>query len=111
MPSRQADDRLKYERYTLRRQDDDTVDVLGWGTYPGGSVLAGQPMKVFLENFDTVEEAQKFYPQATQWSNRFTDPQVNLSHLPGEDDPVAGGMYPDDWTDDNSPQLPGRYKP
>jgi len=28
-----------------------------------------------------------------------TLPQVNYSHLPGEDDPVPGGMYLDDIGD------------
>lgn len=85
-----------FERYTMRRDRFGGVDVLGWGTYPRSSVLAGQPMKVFLDTFDTVEQAQAAYPQATLFSSRWTDPQVSLSHLPGENDPVAGGMYPDD---------------
>lgn len=88
-----------FERYTLRRASDHSVDVLGWGTYGAYSVLAGQPRKVFLDSFDTEEEARKAYPKATEWSNRFLDSQVSLGHLPGEDDPVAGGMYPDDLTD------------
>jgi hypothetical protein len=97
----------KFDRYTLRRNPDQSVDVLGWGTYPENSVLAGQPMKVFLDSFDTPEEAQARFPQATQWSNKFTDPQVNLNHLPGENDPVPGGMYPDDWSDED--ESPGRH--
>jgi len=70
--------------------------VYGWSTYPKSSVLAGQPMKQFLDSFDTKEEAVKAFPGAVP-SNRFVEPQISLSHLPGEDDPVPGGMYPDDW--------------
>jgi hypothetical protein len=29
-------------------------------------------------------------------------PQVSLNHLPGEDDPVPGGMYPDDYDTQDS---------
>lgn len=93
-----------YERHTLRHaKGGDGVDVLGWGTYPQSSVLAGQPMKVWLDNFPTEEEARAAYPQAKEWSHPLLDPQVSLDHLPGPDDPVPGGMYPDDWTDDHPP--------
>lgn len=75
------------------------VDVLGWGTYPDSSVLAGQPMKVFLDNLPTEAEARAKYPQADGFSNAFTEPQVSLSHLPGEGDMVPGGALPDDIDD------------
>ena len=86
----------KFDYYTLRHSQYGGVDVLGWGTYPRGSVLAGQPMKVFLDAFPTEEAARAAYPQAERFSSAWTDPQVSLSHLPGPDDPVPGGMYPDD---------------
>ena len=54
-------------------------------------------MKVFLDNFESEEAARAAYPQADQYTNKYTEPQVSLSHLPGEDDPVPGGMYPDDY--------------
>jgi hypothetical protein len=72
------------------------IDVIGHGTYPRGSVLAGQTSTVFLDNFETEEQARAKFPQAEGFENRWTAPQVSLAHLPGEDDPVAGGMYPDD---------------
>lgn len=31
------------------------------------------------------------------FSSKWTEPQVSLSHLPSEDDFVPGGAYPDDW--------------
>lgn len=87
---------MKFDYYTLRHSRHG-VDVLGWGTYPESSVLAGQSMKVFLDTFDTEAEARAAYPQAGEFSSRWTEPQVSLAHLPGEDDPVPGGMYPDDY--------------
>lgn len=89
----------QFDYYTLRHSRYGGVDVLGWGTYPASSVLAGQPMKVFLNNFPDEEAARKAFPQAENFSNAFTEPRVSLAHLPGENDPVAGGMYPDDWDD------------
>lgn len=88
----------KFDRYTLRRGKWGGVDVMGWGTYPASSVLAGQAMKVFVDNFDTEQEALAQYPHA-QWSHALVEPQVNLSHLPGENDMVPGGALPDDIND------------
>ncbi len=107
-----SQDKEKFERYTFRCNPDQGVDVLGWGTYPKRSVLADQPMKVFLDSFNTPEEAQARFPQATQLSSRLTDPQVSLNHLPGPDDhgPIAGGMYPDDWAYEPK-DRPSAFKP
>ncbi|HEY0821964.1 MAG TPA: hypothetical protein VGD46_24520 [Rhizobacter sp.] len=60
-------------------------------------VLAGQPMKVFLDSYATRDAAMAAHPSAVPGS-KWTDPQVSLEHLPDENDPVPGGMYPDDWT-------------
>lgn len=87
---------MSYDYYTLRPGQWGGVDVVGWGTYPDSSVLAGQPMKVFINNFTSEAEAIAKYPSAS-WSSSWTEPSVSLNHLPGEDDPVPGGMYPDDW--------------
>ena len=86
----------EFQYLTLRIGRRGGVDVLGWGVYEDGSVLAGQAKKVFLDNFPTEEEARTAYPAATHFSHRLLEPRVSLSHLPGEDDPVPGGMYPDD---------------
>ena len=72
------------------------VDVVGFKEAPRNSVLSGQVLKHFIDSYETEEEALKAHPDAEGYSNQYTDPQVSLSHLPGEDDPVAGGMYPDD---------------
>ncbi len=81
--------------YTLRRNSDETVDVLEWSEYTSG-VLEGQPKKTYKGTFSTVEKAQEEYPGATQFSSKWTEPRVSLNHLPDENDPVPGGMYPDD---------------
>lgn len=90
----------KYERITLSNDRDGGVNVHGWGTYPRHSVLAGQPMKVILDGFPDEAAARKAYPQAQEgFSSKWTEPPVSLNHLPGEDDMVAGGAYPDDYDD------------
>lgn len=67
--------------------------VYEWGVYPQSSVLAGQTMKRFVEWFDQLRCAQDKYPDAPVG---YRDAHNTYSHLPGEDDPVPGGMYPDD---------------
>jgi hypothetical protein len=86
----------------LRHSKYGGVDVLGFGTYPRNSVLAGQTSKVFIDAFDDEAAALAAYPKAEGFSSAWTDPQVSLSHLPGENDPVAGGMYPDDIQGDQA---------
>ena len=72
------------------------VTVLGFGTYGRSSVLAGQPMKKAVGWFDSEEEAEAMYGPMNWW-NKYMSAEASVSHLPGEDDPVPGGMYPDDW--------------
>ncbi|ABO60630.1 hypothetical protein LA345_39090 (plasmid) [Burkholderia vietnamiensis] len=68
--------------------------VYGWGEYPESSVLAGQTMKQFIDSFDTEEQARALYPQAEAGTHG-RSAHNSVSHLPGEDDPVPGGMYHD----------------
>ena len=87
---------VKFDYYEKRQNEGQTdVDVIGWGTYGRSSVLAGQASKHFLDNFPTEAEAEAVYGPMN-WNSRWLEPQVSVSHLPGEDDPVPGGMYPDD---------------
>lgn len=72
------------------------VEVVGFFEQKGG-VLDGQTLKRFLGSYNSEEEARKAHPDITGWTNKFMGPQVSLNHLPCEDDPVSGGMYPDDW--------------
>lgn len=81
--------------YLTAEWRDGKVCVHGWSEYPESSVLAGQPMKRWLDDFGSMEEALAKFPQASP-SHPLLQPQVSLAHLPGEDDPVPGGMYPDD---------------
>ena len=51
---------------------------------------------MFLDAFETLEAAQAEFPTANL-SSRWMEPQLCLTHLPGEEDFVPGGAYPDDW--------------
>lgn len=42
----------------------DAYGVYEYSTYGRSSVLAGQTRRVFLDSFETLEEAQKAYPEA-----------------------------------------------
>lgn len=70
-------------------------NVYEWGTYPRSSVLAGQTMKHFRGQFETLEAAQAAYPGAT-YDGSVRSAHNHFDHLPGEDDLVPGGAYPDD---------------
>lgn len=89
-----GDQQRLFDYFTVRPDDRLNFIVHGFTTHPTG-VLAGQSCKVFLDSFDTREAALEIYPEANNGSN-WTDPQVSLDHLPDENDPVPGGMYPDD---------------
>jgi len=71
-----------YDYFTIEpsRYSDDEYIVYGWGIYPQSSVLAGQQRKVFLEEFETLEEAKEKYPRAEQTS--FINPVITTNHLP-----------------------------
>lgn len=87
-------DLSKFDDFTIEpARYGNGVSVYGFGVYPRSSVLAGQTSKNFLDGFDTEAEALAAYPQARVG---FRDACNTFSHLPGEDDPVPGGMYPDD---------------
>lgn len=72
------------------------VSVYGFGVYPPRSSLEGQTMKRYLGGYATEAEARAVYPEA-EAEIQFRDPCNYFNHLPGEDDPVPGGMYPDDY--------------
>lgn len=89
--------KVRFDYYEKRQNPGQAdVDVIGWGTYGRSSVLSGQASKHFLDNFDSEAEAEAVYGPMN-WNNKWLEPQVSLNHLPGEDDFVPGGAYPDDW--------------
>lgn len=89
---------MAQKRHTYQASQDGDYSVYEWGIYERGSVLAGQPKKCFVGAFETPGEVLAEYPDAVP-SHPMIEPQVCLDHLPDEDTPVAGGLYPDDWTD------------
>ena len=82
----------------LRADGYGAVDVVGFAVQQGG-VLDGQVIKHFIDSYPDEAAARAAHPDAEGWSSKYTDPVVSLNHLPGEDDPVSGGMYPDDLAD------------
>jgi hypothetical protein len=59
--------------------------VYEYSTYPSGSVLAGQQSRVFLDSFETLEEAKAKYPDAEPgYGCGYREPSLN--HLPEDED-------------------------
>jgi hypothetical protein len=54
--------------------------VKGHGTYARHSVLAGQTKIVFLDSFDSYDEAKAAYPQASD-SHALLEPVNTFDHL------------------------------
>lgn len=63
----------------------DRWTVYEHGEYERGSVLEGQSRRVWLDDFETLEEAQKAYPEAVVCACSTYQPPC-LNHLPGEDE-------------------------
>jgi hypothetical protein len=63
----------------------DRWTVYEHGEYERGSVLEGQNRRVWLDDFETLEEAQKAYPEAVVCACSTYQPPC-LNHLPGEDE-------------------------
>lgn len=74
------------------------VSVYRWGVYEPTSVLAGQTKKTFVASFHSEEYARLAYPTAQEGVYHRSAGNT-FAHLPGENDPVPGGMYPDDYDD------------
>lgn len=72
------------------------IDVVGFFEQKGG-VLDGQTLKRFIDNYPTEEAAKTAHPDVVGYTNKYTEPLVGVSHLPGENDPAPGGMYLDDY--------------
>ena len=93
----------EYE-YLTAQADDRGIRLYGWSEYPDYSVLAGQTCKRFLDHFPTESDMDAALIRegisADDWplhSSPLIERSISLAHLPGEEDPVPGGMYPDDY--------------
>ena len=64
----------------------DAMGVIQRG-YPRHSVLAGQDMICFVDNFETTEDLDKAYPGLSdEFRNKWTAPQNHFDHLPDHGD-------------------------
>ena len=63
----------------------DRWTVYEHGVYDRDSVLSGQSRRTWLDDFDSLEEAQKAYPEAVVCACS-TYSAACLDHLPGEDE-------------------------
>jgi hypothetical protein len=88
----------KYDYMHILADEDGSFTVKGYGTYGRSSVLAGQVKICFVDSFDTLEEAEAEYPEATM-SNQYMEPLNTFDHLPdGPDDGSLGwGSGPEDY--------------
>ena len=103
------DNEEHFEYKKLRRSTGgygEGIDVVGYKPAKRSSVLAGQMLAHFIDSYDTEEEALEAHPDAEGYTSKFTDPGPSLDHLPDENDPVPGGMYPDDIDDDEPDREP-----
>lgn len=55
------------------------------GVYPRWSVLAGQPSRKWLDEFDTLEEAKAAYPKASVCTGISTYRPPSLDHFHDND--------------------------
>lgn len=62
----------------------DRWTVYEHGEYERGSVLEGQSRRVWLDDFETLDEARAAYPDADVIDGSTYRPPC-LNHLPGED--------------------------
>lgn len=72
---------MTIERGRGMTYSNDRWTVYEHGTYPDGSVLAGQDYRGWVEDFETLEEAVKAYPDAQVLEGTTYQPPC-LSHLP-----------------------------
>jgi hypothetical protein len=78
-----------FEWVNLRTSRYEGVDIIGWKTATSGT-LRGQTLKHFITNFNTEEEAFAYLREIgvtgeVHYSNKWTEPQVNLNHLRDEE--------------------------
>jgi hypothetical protein len=77
------------------RNSNDTFTVYEISKYPRSSVLAGQQRRVWLDEFTSLEDAQKAYPDAEVSGCTYREPV--LHHLPEEGDLESDWFRDDDY--------------
>jgi hypothetical protein len=71
--------------------------VYRYGTYPEGSVLAGQEKRSALGEFDRLEDAQAAFPEA-EWTGGSGYREITVPEAPPAwFDPMAAGEH---WDED-----------
>jgi len=105
-PTKRTEDRhgrdlTQFDYLTLEVQHEyGTFGVFGHGEYERSSVCYGQQRRVFLDSFDTHEEAQTEYPEAeTSCCTRVNDPMSLMpTAAPDWFDPANAG---ETWHEDD----------
>jgi len=69
------------ERYKYITFDDEKFKVKSISMYEPTSILAGQDKITFLDMFDTLEEAQKKYPDAELLEYKDAEPKNTYEHI------------------------------
>jgi len=63
------------------------VDVVGFKEAPAHSVLAGQTLTCFIDNYEDEASARAAHPDCTEgFTSKWTAPQVSVNHLSDEGD-------------------------
>lgn len=91
--------RLSHDWTTIEPNKYDGYNVYAHGYYGSSSVLAGRYGRAFLDSFDSLEEAQKAYPDAelsgnTKW---MVDPDPGPNPPSWFDPSIAGERWDDEW--------------
>ena len=69
------------EPFIDRYGDLKCYEVFEWGEFESQSVLAGQPSKTFLAEFQTASDARRAYPDAEVTEYPIPAPVHTLDHL------------------------------
>lgn len=89
-----------WKKRRVARAPSSGVDVVGFKRQMSG-VLRGQILRCYIANYPTKEAALAAHPDAAGWDGG--EPVTFVNHLPGEDDTVPGGRWPDDIGGRNYP--------
>ena len=73
----------KYLWKSLRRGKYGGIDVVGFKEAEESSVLAGQTLTCFIDNYEDEVTARAEHPDATEgFTSKWTAPRVSVAHLP-----------------------------